>query len=62
MMDRMQMELALNLPIASRIAGSKARRLTKARWWFKQMHEIVDRTHEWDSKDEISYAAKRYNK
>jgi hypothetical protein len=58
----MQMELALNVPIASRIAGSKTRRLTKARWWFKQMHEIVDRAHEWDAKDGTSCVTKRYAK
>jgi hypothetical protein len=48
-MNKEQLELgfnaAQNLPLPAR----PPRRLTRARWWFEQMHSVVDRAFDWSA-------------
>ncbi len=47
MINRQQLELGLAGEPGSRGKLSKPRRMTRARWWFSQMRQIVDQAREW---------------
>jgi hypothetical protein len=47
MLDRQQMELGLENTAKVRFGRHGRRRLTRARWWFNRMHEVVDQTREY---------------
>jgi len=42
-MNRQQLEMSLEGPVAFRPMIRRRRRLTRARWWFEQMRQVVDR-------------------
>ncbi len=46
-MNRQQLEMNLDCSVAFLPAARRQRRLTRARWWFAQMRQVVDRA--WDS-------------
>ena len=46
-MDRRQLEMKLENPLVRRPAGHGRRRLTRARWWFQQMHQAVEQASDW---------------
>ncbi len=41
------MELGFEAARAIRPAARRERRLSRARWWFEQMHRVVDRACDW---------------
>jgi hypothetical protein len=47
---KIQLELSLENP-ALRLArlNQRPRRLARARWWFEQMHSVVDRAFDWSA-------------
>jgi len=45
-MDREQLEMSFNGDVVLRPA-IRRRRMTRARWWFDQMRQVVDRSWEW---------------
>jgi hypothetical protein len=47
MLDRQQMELGLENTAKVRSGRHGRRRMTRARWWFNRMHEVVDQTGEY---------------
>ena len=47
MLDRQQMELGLENTARGRYGRHGRRRVTRARWWFNRMHEVVDQTGEY---------------
>lgn len=47
MMTQQQMELGLGRPRDFRRHIRRQRRLPGARWWFAQMHALVQNTPEW---------------
>ena len=49
MLQRQQMELGFDAARAFRPAAHRERRLSRARWWFEQMHRVVDRACGWQS-------------
>ena len=44
-----QLELSLDAPRKLSGAGPQNRRLSRARWWFEQMHAVVDRAFDWST-------------
>ena len=46
-MIKTQMELGLEKNSATRCRIVRTRRAPGARWWFDQMHTVVDRAFEW---------------
>jgi hypothetical protein len=46
-MDRKQLEMKLQSPLALRRAGRCRRRTTRARWWFDQMRQAADEATNW---------------
>ena len=45
--SRDQMELSLDRTNQSKPAARRPRRFSKARWWFAQMHHVVDEALDW---------------
>ena len=43
------MELGLERPVCPRPLYRRGRRMTRSRWWFAQMRQVVDRARAWDS-------------
>jgi hypothetical protein len=43
-MNRQQMEMSFDSAVAFRPSARRARRQTRARWWFEQMRQVVERT------------------
>ncbi|HXT39171.1 MAG TPA: hypothetical protein VN887_04020 [Candidatus Angelobacter sp.] len=46
-MNRQQLEMSFESPVAFRPVIRRHRRMIRARWWFEQMRQVVDRA--WDS-------------
>jgi hypothetical protein len=46
MIDR-QLELGLNRAQGIRAHTRNQRRISKARWWFDRMHEVVNHASDW---------------
>ena len=46
-MNKEQLEINLNGLNDCRLPLRRQRRLTRARWWFSQMHAVVDRALDW---------------
>jgi hypothetical protein len=46
---RTQLELSLENPMKLRQFSQPNRRLSRARWWFQQMHEVVDQALDWST-------------
>ena len=47
---KMQLELSLEVPnLKLTHVDQRSRRLAKARWWFAQMHTVVDRAFDWST-------------
>lgn len=45
-----QLELSFDRPWRfAPVATARNRRLTRARWWFQQMHMVVDRAFDWSA-------------
>jgi len=44
-----QLELGLNGQAATARMEALGRRTSRARWWFQQMHRVVDRALDWTS-------------
>jgi len=47
-MNRQQLEMSLEHSFAFRPAIRRQRRMTRARWWFAQMRQVVDKA--WDER------------
>lgn len=47
MIDRYQLEMDFQSTTANRPAVRRGRRLTRARWWFSQMHQVVEQSLDW---------------
>lgn len=48
-MNRCQLEMRFDQsPSLCRRAARPRRRVTRARWWFEQMHLAVDQATDWD--------------
>jgi hypothetical protein len=45
-MNRQQLEMNLDSSVAFRPSTGRQRRLTRARWWFAQMRQVVDNAWE----------------
>ena len=43
-MNRIQLEIGFDQPLANRHLARRQRRLIRARWWFEQMRRVVDHT------------------
>jgi hypothetical protein len=48
-MNRQQMELSFDANRNFRPVIRRQRRLSRARWWFDQMHSVVDRAMDWQN-------------
>jgi hypothetical protein len=48
-MNRNQMELTFDAARTHRPVIRRQRRLSRARWWFDQMHSVVDRAADFQS-------------
>ncbi|PYI87778.1 MAG: hypothetical protein DME26_05080 [Verrucomicrobia bacterium] len=46
-MNKVQLEIDLNGLSGHRPLLRRRRRLSRARWWFNQMHAVVDRALDW---------------
>jgi hypothetical protein len=47
---KMQMELSFEASgVRLGSLGQRPRRLARARWWFEQMHTVVDRAFDWST-------------
>ena len=46
-MNTEQLEISLNVRNDFRAVRPAARRQSRARWWFSQMHAVVDRALDW---------------
>lgn len=42
-----QLELSLNNPRGCQPLGRRQRHLSRARWWFDRMRQVVDRAIDW---------------
>jgi hypothetical protein len=47
MLNRQQMELGLPKPPPGQARRHKQGRITRARWWFSRMHQIVEQARDW---------------
>lgn len=48
-MNKEQLELGFTAAQNRPLPVRPQRRLTRARWWFEQMHSVVDRAFDWSS-------------
>ena len=48
-MNKEQMELSFNAAQNLSPVARPPRRLSRARWWFDQMHAVVDHAFDWSS-------------
>jgi hypothetical protein len=46
-MNRYQLEIAFESKVPCRRPARRSQRMTRARWWFGQMRQVVDHTLEW---------------
>ncbi len=44
-----QLELGLDGRVCLRNLGQRRRRASRARWWFQQMHAVVERAFDWSA-------------
>jgi hypothetical protein len=44
-----QLELELDGRTCLRNLGQRRRRVSRARWWFQQMHAVVERAMDWSA-------------
>jgi len=47
-MNRQQLEMSFEGPVAFRPVIRRHRRMVRARWWFEQMRQVVDRAWDWE--------------
>ena len=47
MTNRHQMEMSFDSSAALQLVIRPRKRLSRARWWFAQMHALVDRAMDW---------------
>jgi hypothetical protein len=45
--EKSQLELTLPAPAGSPSGFQRPRRFSRARWWFEQMHRVVDEAASW---------------
>jgi hypothetical protein len=47
-MNKQQLEMSFENPVAFRPVIRPQRRKVRARWWFEQMRQVVDRAWDWE--------------
>jgi len=48
-MNTQQIEMSFNGSVVRRHPRHRQRRLARARWWFAQMRQVVDRAWDWQA-------------
>jgi hypothetical protein len=48
-MGKHQLEINFAAPVVVRPVAARRRRMTRARWWFERMRDVVDQARDWGS-------------
>jgi len=52
-MERQQLELTFGSEVHFRPVWRGERRISRARWWFQQMHQAVERAPDWEPQPQV---------